>query len=76
MALTATAVKERSLLGLKELSAAEISAILDRAAYWDAREEKMIPVLKDHFVANMFSKTVRAPASRSRWRRNGWVPRC
>ncbi|MDU4697342.1 MAG: aspartate carbamoyltransferase catalytic subunit [Paenibacillus sp.] len=54
MALTATAVKERSLLGLKDLSAVEISAILDRAAYWDAREEKMIPVLKEHFVANMF----------------------
>ncbi|WP_018753626.1 aspartate carbamoyltransferase catalytic subunit [Paenibacillus sanguinis] len=54
MGMTANAVKERSLLGLKDLSADEINAILNRAAYWDAREEKMIPALKDFFVANMF----------------------
>lgn len=54
MGMTANAVKERSLLGLKDLSADEINSILNRAAYWDAREEKMIPVLKDSFVANMF----------------------
>lgn len=54
MGMTANAVKERSLLGLKDLSAAEINSILNRAAYWDGREEKMIPVLKDSFVANMF----------------------
>ncbi|MFD1176082.1 aspartate carbamoyltransferase catalytic subunit [Paenibacillus puldeungensis] len=54
MALTTSAVKERSLLGLKNLSASEISSILDRAAYWDDKEDKVIPILKNHFVANMF----------------------
>lgn len=54
MALTTSAVKERSLLGLKNLSASEISSILDRAAYWDAKEDKVIPILKNRFVANMF----------------------
>lgn len=54
MALTMAAVKERSLLGLKNLSASEISSILDRAAHWDAKAEKVIPVLQDRFVANMF----------------------
>lgn len=47
MALTMAAVKERSLLGLKNLSASEISSILDRAAHWDAKAEKVIPVLQD-----------------------------
>lgn len=54
MALTTSALKERSLLGLKDLSASEISSILDRAAYWDAKEDKVIPILKNRFVANMF----------------------
>ncbi|MCM3698466.1 aspartate carbamoyltransferase catalytic subunit [Paenibacillus macerans] len=54
MTLTTAAVKERSLLGLKNLSAAEISSILDRAAYWDAKAEKVVPVLQDRFIANMF----------------------
>ncbi|RRJ66627.1 aspartate carbamoyltransferase catalytic subunit [Paenibacillus oralis] len=54
MTLTTAAVKERSLLGLKNLSAAEISSILDRAAYWDAKAEKVIPALQDRFIANMF----------------------
>ncbi|WP_410768072.1 aspartate carbamoyltransferase catalytic subunit [Fontibacillus sp. BL9] len=54
MTMTASALKERSLLGLKELSASEIGSILDRAAYWESRTEKVVPVLKDRFVANMF----------------------
>lgn len=54
MTMTASALKEHSLLGLKDLSASEIASILDRAAYWEARSEKVIPVLKDRFVANMF----------------------
>ncbi len=54
MTMTASALKDRSLLGLKELSASEIGSILDRAAYWESREEKLIPLLKDRFVANMF----------------------
>lgn len=54
MTMTASAMKEHSLLGLKDLSASEIGSILDRAAYWESRNEKVIPVLKDRFVANMF----------------------
>ncbi|MEF2964646.1 aspartate carbamoyltransferase catalytic subunit [Paenibacillus sp. M1] len=54
MTMTASALKEHSLLGLKELSAGEIMSILDRAAYWESRDEKVTPVLKDRFVANMF----------------------
>lgn len=76
MALTMAAVKERSLLGLKNLSASEISSILDRAAHWDAKADKVIPVLQDRFVANMFLKTARGPAFPSKWRRKGWARRC
>ncbi|NGZ73899.1 aspartate carbamoyltransferase catalytic subunit [Saccharibacillus alkalitolerans] len=47
-------LKDRQLLGLKELSAAEIESILKRAAYWEAHEEKRIPVLEHRFIANMF----------------------
>ncbi|WP_433946161.1 aspartate carbamoyltransferase catalytic subunit [Paenibacillus sp. SN-8-1] len=54
MTISMSAVRERSLLGLKEISRDEISSILDRAAYWESQKEKMIPVLKDRFVANMF----------------------
>lgn len=54
MTLTLASVKERSLLGLRELSKNEIEAILDRAAYWEAQPTKLNPVLKEHFVANMF----------------------
>lgn len=52
--MTATRVKERSLLGLRGLDAAEISAILDRAAYWDKQTEKASSVLASRFVSNMF----------------------
>ncbi|MDR9852970.1 aspartate carbamoyltransferase catalytic subunit [Paenibacillus sp. VCA1] len=52
--MTMTKLKERSLLGLKDLSRGEIDSILERAAYWAAREEKVIPVLNTRFVANMF----------------------
>ncbi|GIP20453.1 MULTISPECIES: aspartate carbamoyltransferase catalytic subunit [Paenibacillus] len=54
MTISMSAVKERSLLGLKDLSRDEISSILDRAAYWANQQEKMIPVLENRFVANMF----------------------
>lgn len=54
MILTAKSIKERSLLGLKELAASEIESILDRASYWDKQEEKLVPVLASKFVANMF----------------------
>ncbi|WP_127533536.1 aspartate carbamoyltransferase catalytic subunit [Paenibacillus kobensis] len=52
--MTTTALKQRSLLGLKDLDAAEIESILDRAAYWESRPEKLDPVLQGKFVANMF----------------------
>ncbi|MBY9076990.1 aspartate carbamoyltransferase catalytic subunit [Paenibacillus sp. HN-1] len=52
--MTATTVKERSLLGLKGLDRSEITAILDRASYWDKQTEKLNPVLASKFVSNMF----------------------
>ncbi|MWV45203.1 aspartate carbamoyltransferase catalytic subunit [Paenibacillus sp. HJL G12] len=52
--MTMTKLKERSLLGLKDLSRQEIESILDRAAYWEAQQEKVVPVLSTSFVANMF----------------------
>lgn len=52
--MTATNLKDHSLLGLKDLSRNEIESILDRAAYWESQHEKVIPVLSSHFVANMF----------------------
>lgn len=52
--MTATKVKERSLLGMKELAESEINQLLNRTAYWDNQSEKLTPVLRAHFVANMF----------------------
>ncbi|KWX74442.1 aspartate carbamoyltransferase [Paenibacillus riograndensis] len=52
--MTATKVKERSLLGIKELDRTEILQLLNRTAYWDNQAEKLTPVLRSHFVANMF----------------------
>lgn len=52
--MTATKVKERSLLGIKELDRTEIQQLLNRTAYWDNQTEKLTPVLRSHFVANMF----------------------
>ncbi|MFD0715161.1 aspartate carbamoyltransferase catalytic subunit [Paenibacillus sp. GCM10027626] len=49
-----TTLKQRSLLGLKDLDRAEIEAILDRAAYWERHPEKVNPVMQGKFVANMF----------------------
>ncbi|WP_416235607.1 aspartate carbamoyltransferase catalytic subunit [Paenibacillus sp. SGZ-1009] len=52
--MTTTNLKQRSLLGLKGMSATELTSILDRAAYWDAHTEKQVSVLQGKFVANMF----------------------
>lgn len=52
--MTTTAIKQRSLLGLKDLDAAEIESILDRAAHWEQQPVKLNPVLQGKFVANMF----------------------
>lgn len=52
--MTITTLKQRSLLGLKDLSSDEIISILDRAAHWEAQPVKVNPVLQGKFVANMF----------------------
>ncbi|MFC7681582.1 aspartate carbamoyltransferase catalytic subunit [Paenibacillus sp. GCM10028914] len=52
--ITTTSVRERSLLGLKDLSGDEIMSILNRAAYWESQSEKVVPVLNQKFVVNMF----------------------
>ncbi|MDO7905379.1 aspartate carbamoyltransferase catalytic subunit [Paenibacillus sp. JX-17] len=54
MITAANSLKERSLLGLKDLSRHEIESILDRAMYWESQSEKRTPVLESKFVANMF----------------------
>ncbi|KAF6568399.1 aspartate carbamoyltransferase catalytic subunit [Paenibacillus sp. EKM202P] len=54
MITTASQLRERSLLGLKELSRNEIESILDRAHYWESQPQKLIPVLQSRFAANMF----------------------
>ncbi|WP_308638940.1 aspartate carbamoyltransferase catalytic subunit [Paenibacillus silvisoli] len=51
---TATLIRQRSLLGLKELSKEEIGSILDRAAYWEANPNKIEPIVQGKIVANMF----------------------
>ncbi|MFP4975695.1 aspartate carbamoyltransferase catalytic subunit [Paenibacillus sp. CN-4] len=52
--MTATKVKERSLLGLKGMQRSEIESLLNRAAYWDGQDVKLTPALEGKFVANMF----------------------
>ncbi|MGG4141730.1 aspartate carbamoyltransferase catalytic subunit [Paenibacillus algorifonticola] len=52
--MTLLQLKQRSLLGLKELDAEEIIAILDRAAHWEQQETKVQNVLQGKFAANMF----------------------
>jgi aspartate carbamoyltransferase catalytic subunit len=52
--MTLTKVKERSLLGIKELDRSEIIGLLDRTAYWDNQSEKLTPILNSHFISNMF----------------------
>ncbi|WP_127484853.1 aspartate carbamoyltransferase catalytic subunit [Paenibacillus ehimensis] len=45
---------EKHLLGTKGLSAGELNAILDRAAYWEQHPAKVTNQLQGRFVANMF----------------------
>lgn len=42
------------LLGLKGMSAEEITSILDRAAHWENYPDKVAKVLSGKFVANLF----------------------
>lgn len=52
--MQAQAGMDRHLLGLKGIGADEINSILNRAAYWDGRTEKVTNLLQGKFVANMF----------------------
>jgi aspartate carbamoyltransferase catalytic subunit len=52
--MTITKLRQRSLLGLKDLSKEEIEAILDRAAYWENHPTKVQNVMQGKFAANMF----------------------
>ncbi|GKU78390.1 aspartate carbamoyltransferase catalytic subunit [Paenibacillus sp. L3-i20] len=52
--MTLTELKQRSLLGLKELDKEEIESILDRAAYWENHSSKVHQVSQGKFAANMF----------------------
>jgi len=52
--MTATRLKERSLLGLKELGRDEIEGLLQRAKHWEDQPEKVQAVVPGRFVANMF----------------------
>jgi aspartate carbamoyltransferase catalytic subunit len=51
---TTLQLKQRSLLGLKELSGEEIESILQRARYWEELPEKVNAIIPGKFVANMF----------------------
>lgn len=44
----------KHLLGLKGMSAEEITCILDRAAFWEQYPAKVTHLLQGNFVANMF----------------------
>ncbi|GGG10042.1 aspartate carbamoyltransferase catalytic subunit [Paenibacillus abyssi] len=52
--MTVTQLKQRSLLGLKELEREEIESILDRAQYWENHPSKVNAIAPGKFVANMF----------------------
>lgn len=52
--MTMTQLKQRSLLGLKELGKEEIESILDRAAYWENHSTKVHTLMQGKFAANMF----------------------
>ncbi len=52
--MTITKLKQRSLLGLKDLSKEEIESILDRAAYWENHPVKVQSTVQGKFAANMF----------------------
>lgn len=52
--MTMTKLKQRSLLGLKELSKEEIESILDRAAFWENHPAKVHAAMQGKFAANMF----------------------
>jgi aspartate carbamoyltransferase len=52
--MTFTQLKQRSLLGLKDLDKEEIESILDRASHWESHPRKVHDALQGKFAANMF----------------------
>lgn len=70
MITTTSQLRERSLLGLKELSRNEIESILDRAHYWESQPEKLVPVLQSRFAANMFFENSTRTRFSLKWRKN------
>ncbi|WP_168120712.1 aspartate carbamoyltransferase catalytic subunit [Paenibacillus sp. HB172176] len=52
--MTLTQLRQRSLLGLKDISKEEIESILDRAAYFEAQTTKVQQAQQGKFAANMF----------------------
>ncbi|RIX59312.1 aspartate carbamoyltransferase catalytic subunit [Paenibacillus nanensis] len=52
--MTLTQLKQRSLLGLKDLGKEEIESILERAAYWENHPVKVHSGQQGKFAANMF----------------------
>lgn len=51
---TAAKLRQRSLLGVKDLSVEEIESILDRAQHWESSGKKIHNAVPDAIVANMF----------------------
>lgn len=49
-----TATQSKHLIGLRGMPKAELEAILDRAAYWEACPVSLSGALNGYFVANMF----------------------
>ena len=52
--MTTVKLRERSLLGLKDLTEGEIQSLLDRAKYWDDMPDKITRIAPNAIVANMF----------------------
>ncbi len=66
----------KHLLGLKGMSAQELTSILDRAAFWEQYPAKETHFLQGTFIANMFFENSTAPGFPSSSPRSGWAPRC
>ncbi len=52
--MTTVKLRERSLLGLKDLTDGEIQSLLDRAKYWEDMPDKITRIAPNAIVANMF----------------------
>jgi aspartate carbamoyltransferase catalytic subunit len=52
--MTTVKLRERSLLGLKDLTEGEIQSLLDRAKHWEDMPDKITRIAPNAIVANMF----------------------